>query len=190
MKTQFRTAIILCALAACMACGTAQASAISPFSFYFDENGTGHFILSDGSNVPTEGFAQQDPNTDGRLALTYRLPNTISPGIIDVLDSSGALSDAISFYNSGGFGFMAFYSTLPGTDLADTISNGFVPLSGVSVTEVGDMFAYFSGGSPGVNNDYYGTSSGPASVPDGGSTLALLSGAFALVGAFSRKLRK
>jgi len=189
MKTQFRTAIILCALAACMACGTVQASAITgPFSFYFDENGTGHFILSDGSNVPTSGFSQLDPNT-GHLALTYALPNVIGPGIVDVLDPSGALSDAISFYKSGGFGFMAYYSILPGTDLADTISGGFVPLSDFSVTEVGNMFAFYSGGAPGVNNDYFGTS-GAASAPDGGSTLALLGGTFALVGAFSRKLRK
>jgi hypothetical protein len=193
MKT--RTAIILAALAACMMCSTAQASTVGlgdPFSFYFDENGNGMIDNRDGTGLhPVTGIASGDPNT-GMVALTYLLTGNVGVGIVAVLDSSGAVSDAISFYNIGSLGFMAYYSTLPGTDRADTISGGFVPTSGVSVTEVGNSFAFFAGGSAGVNNDYYGISSASSvsSVPDGGSTLALLGGVFAGAAAFQRKLRK
>jgi hypothetical protein len=80
---------------------------------------------------------------------------------------------------------MAFYSTLPGNDLADLISGGFVP-GGVNIaTEVGDNFAYFSGGEPGVNNDYYGVSAG---VPDSGSTVVLLGVAMIVVVLLHRRI--
>jgi hypothetical protein len=196
-KAQYRTAMILCALAALMACGTAQASTIGtlgqgdPLTLTFDENGNATIDLRNGTGPhPDPGFAAVDPNT-GVHALTYLLhPGlTIGPGIGYIVDPSGQITDAISFYNIGSQGYMAYYSTLPGTDLADTISGGFIPSGVLIATEnANGTFAYFSGGSPGVNSDYYGTSS--PSVPDGGSTLTMLGSAFALVSAFSLKLRK
>jgi hypothetical protein len=119
------------------------------------------------------------------MALTYLLEpgQQVGPGVVDVLDSSGALSDAIDFYNINGQGFMAYYSTLPGTDLADTISGGFIPLGGLNVTEVGENWAFFSGGQPGVNNDYYGVS-----TPDSGSTVVLLGAAMIVVGLLHRRI--
>jgi hypothetical protein len=190
VKAWGRITVIVGALIACVGSGSAQAqvSATSdPFSLTFDENG--HATINNGGVISTEtGFTQLDPNT-GRNALTYALPSAILGGTLDVLDPSGALSDALSFYNLNSQGYMAYYSTLPGTDLADTISNGYVPTSIASVTESGDSFVYFSGGTQGANNDYFGTS-GPNSVPDGGSTLSLLSGAFAFAGVVRRKLRK
>jgi hypothetical protein len=186
MITKCRTAIIFGALAAFILCGTVQAWTIGQgdfFTLHFDENGNGLIDLRDGTgNHADPGFFQIDPNT-GAVALTYLLSGNIGPGILDILNTSGTVSDAISFYNIGANGFMAYYSTA-GTDLADS---GFVPGSPFHVTEVGNTFAYFSGGVPLANNDYYGVSN---AAPDGGSTLALLSGAFALVGAFRRKLRK
>ena len=181
MKSFLKNSLLLGALAAGMLSATAKAQYV-PFQFYFDENGNGTAVRA-GVSTASSGFAQVDPNT-GVNALTYALPSQIGSGVLDVLDATGALSDAISWYNANGTGFMAFYS-LPGSDLADTISGGFVPTSSFHVSEVGDHFSYFSGGARLVNNDYYGTSTG---VPDGGSTLALLGGAFALVGAARRKL--
>ncbi len=160
----FRATAVMCALAACLAYNNAQAALgvgqSDPFSLYFDENGNATIDLRDGTGLHSvSGFAQVDPNT-GRNALTYPLPNEIGSGIVQVLDPSGALSDAISFYNIGVNGFMAYYSTT-GPDLADTISGGFVPTSSLSVTEVGDSFAFYSGGVPLANNDYYGISAVP-----------------------------
>jgi len=163
----------------------AQATSIPPippfnpgmgdsFTLHFDENGFGSIDLRDGHGFHADrGFAQLDPNT-GVVALTYLLGGNIGSGVVDIFDSSGALSDAIDFYNIGANGYMAFYSTLPGNALADTISGGFVPLGFHGPTEIGGNFAYFSGGAPGINNDYYGVSG----APDGGSTVCLLGFAF------------
>ena len=190
MTTKFGTALFFGALAAFIVCGTVQAQAPGQgdfFTLHFDENGHGAIDFRDGTgNHPDPGFAAVDPNT-GVLALTYLLGGNIGPGVVDIFDTSGALSDAIDFYNIGANGYMAFYSTLPGTDLADTLSGGFVPLGFAGPTEVGDNFAYFSGGVPGVNNDYYGISGG-GQVPDGGSTVALLGFALAGLGILRRKL--
>jgi len=158
-----------------------------PFTLQFDENGHGLIDFRDGNGFQLDpSRVMVDPNT-GVSALTYRLGvGSVTVGIVDVRDSGRALSDAISFYNDAhGQGWMAYYSTLPGTDLADTISGGYVPLSSSNVFEVGDTFAYFSGGTPGADNDYYGVSG----VPDGGSTLALLGLASLGLVALRRKLR-
>jgi len=197
MITKCGTALFFGALAAFIVCGTVRASAIDvpgagdPFTLAFDENGNATIDLRDGNGPQPDSFViQADPNASNHLALTYLLDGIVGVGIVDVLDINGNLSDAISFYNIGDQGYMAYYSgDINGGTLADIISAGFVPLSDLSVTDVGDTFAYFSGGVPLANNDYYGISGGNQ-TPDGGSTLALLGGALVLVGAFSRKLRQ
>ena len=186
MITKCGTALFFGALAAFIMSGTVQAQAPGqgdPFTLHFDENGHGLINTNGGGNVPDPGFAAVDLNT-GLPALTYALSEPVVPGGVNILEN-GHLSDALDFYNGGpnGLGFMAFYSgDLAGGQLADTISGGFVPHFGFNgATEVNDNFTYFPGG-----NEYFGVSPSP----DGGSTLIMLSGAFALIGAFSRKLRK
>src|SRR5215469_3810138 len=79
------------------------------FTLLFNENGNGSIDLRDGHGFHADnGFAQLDPNT-GVMALTYLLSGNIGPGVVDIFDSSGALSDAIDFYNIGANGYMAFY---------------------------------------------------------------------------------
>jgi hypothetical protein len=189
MKTSSKILIITSALTVCLACvnANAQIGGGDPFAISFDENGHATLNLEPGTATES-GFAQVDPNT-GRLALTYALPSNIGGGILTIYDEHGGVSDDVSFYNIGSSGFLAYYSTLPGTDLADTISGGYVVDSGFGVTEVNDAWSYYAGGVPLANNDYYGTSS-DASAPDGGSTLAMLGGVFALAGALNRKFRK
>ena len=154
-----------------------------PFVLHFDENGIATVSVNGGPTVPDPFVIAVDPNT-GVTALTYILPESIVPGVVDIFDTSGALSDAISFYNLNGSGFMAYYSTLPGTDLADTISGGFVPLGFAGPTEVGDNFTWLPGG-----NEYFGVSGSGQQTPDGGSTVALLGFALAGLGMLRRKLR-
>ena len=186
MKALCRTAIALSVLATTLVCGTARAQqspgAGDPFSIWFDENGNSTVLPDGGTAYSNPGFSAVDPNTT-IAALTYALPETIYPGVVDIADpNSGAVSDAISFYNIGQQGYMAFYSTLPGNALADTISAGFVPSGPVLVTEdANDHFTWLPGG-----NAYYGVSG----VPDGGSTLAMLGVASALFGTIRRRLGK
>jgi hypothetical protein len=189
MKIGYKIAIIVGALAACLMSSSAQAQ-VQAFQFYFDENGNAHYNVNGGlQNVTATWAMVQDPNT-GITTLTYLLPNQIGTGIVDIADPTGALSDALSFFNANGNGYMAYYSFDSDGYLADIgprVPEIFLNKPVGATENANDTFAYFSGGTQGADNDYYGVS---GKVPDAGSTLAMLGGALALLGAAGRKLRK
>ncbi len=137
----------------------------------FDENGKGSI---NGNAV--QGILLADASNGGKLDLTYDLTtisSTIGAGDVTVLDSSGAISDAIRFTNAKGeltggvADRMIFYSTDSG-DLADTglprnLGTGSL---GGPVTEEGENFAY--------GNVYFGTSGSTATTPEPGSVTFLV----------------
>lgn len=142
-----------------------------------------------------------DPNS-GISAVTFLLPTQIGQGIVDIDNSTGTtLIGAIAFYNLNGNGYMAEYANIGG-QLDQTISGGNVPITsllgnaaGPTVTidvDSNGNFIWESGGSLRANNDYFGNITGSGfvgpGVPDGGSTLAMLGGAIAVIGTLRRKL--
>ena len=200
------------AVAACVCIGTGSAWALPTGTstdyqdVYFTGNGAAMVELFSTPGGPTTsayneaGFSAVDPNS-GYEALTFALPEEIGEGIVDIDNSTGtALIGAIAFYNSGGFGYMTEYAN-EGGQLDETLTGDFVPtgslLSGVNPTVTIDVdssgnFIWEPGGSYRANNDYFGNITGSGfvgpDVPDAGSTLMLLSGAIAAVGALRRKL--
>ncbi len=187
IKILSRVLMITSVLAFGLGAGVAQAETVGtggdPLELYFDMNGNGTLDINGVFNNTETGFQQIDPNT-GHQALTYLLPFNIGSGIVGILNS-GSPDEAISFYNIGVDGYMAYYTATAGLSYTD--SGGYVPTSGFNINAGVSSFAYYSGGSPGVDNDYYGTFT-PA--PDGGSTLGLLGCALALLSTTVRKLRK
>lgn len=178
--------IIAGVLAFGLSAGVAQASTVGtggdPLELYFDMNGSATLDINGVFNSTETGFQQLDPNT-GQQALTYALPFSIGSGIVGILNS-GSPDEAISFYNIGSLGYMAYYTATAGLSYTD--SSGFVPTSGYTINAGLGSFAYYSGGSPGLNNDYYGTFT---PVPDSGFTLGLLGSAVALLGMTFRRMQ-
>src|SRR5437867_3563526 len=74
-----------------------------PFTITFDENGNASYQVFD-SGTGTYGPVVNDPGfIDVQTGfLTYRLPEQIGPGDVAILEPSGALSDGLRFFNSGG----------------------------------------------------------------------------------------
>ena len=180
-----------------VACGSAQAYQ----DLYFTGNGSAVVDLFDVAFGPTTssysetGFVATDLAPSVAVpgpALTYALPTEIGEGVIDLYTPASVLVGAISFYNSGGNGYMAEYANTGG-QLDETVSGDYVPTGGYPLNNnaAGD-FIWEPGGAYRANNDYFGTitSSVLYGAPDGSSTLALLGAGCTLLGAFSRKLRK
>jgi hypothetical protein len=148
---------------------------------YFDENGTGTLAFLQIPIAYTEsGFAQVDPNT-GVDALTYLLPGNVNEGIVGVLNA-GVASEAISFYNQGSYGYMAYYTG--GSGLSESISRGYVPTSPSNVNATGDTFVFYSG-TFGNSDAYHGTFN-PVPEPSYGLMFGL--GGLMVLGAHLRGL--
>jgi PEP-CTERM motif len=177
MNTRILTVSLLLAIAS-LFFGASQATADSlpknpgqgdPFVLTFDENGNSTININGQGAMNNPGFlsAVADPNTGFVGALTYQLSGQVVAGIVNVYDPNGTLSDAISFYNGPDatgalIGYMAYYSFDNTGDLADVGPIAGWPGSPVFVVEQANgTFAWFSGGAPGVDNDYYGVSSAP-----------------------------
>jgi len=162
---------------------------LDPFVINFDENGNATVSINGAPAITVISHLGTDP-TGGSTnpVLIYNLPSTIGPGDLGIADSTGAISDIVRFYNDGTGGHLIFYSDSTGTgDLADTglPSNANIALT---VTESNGAFSFFSGGSAGVNNDYYGISNA-VSAPEPSSMLLLGVGLFGFLPFARRRFR-
>jgi hypothetical protein len=157
-----------------------------PFTINFDENGNATVSVYQGSSYSETGYMALDHSGafPGVNVLTYNLPEQIGPGGVNILDSSGAISDNLYFYDDANGGHMQYMSQLGGGALADTgVANfGYSPTS----ENANETFTFVAGsGDPSTTNFYNGISS----VPEPGSlTLAGL-GIAGLVG-YSWRRRK
>jgi len=151
------------------------------FTLNFDEFGNGFASVNGGPTVASPGVMLPDPTQPGNpLVLTFLLPQVpVNAGEELIMEPGGGVSDVIRWTNAAGAtsGLVAdrmiYYSdNIDGIDsLADTsgLPVNFNPGSPF-VNEIGaegsNGFSYFSGGAPGVDNDYIGVSDGVlAAVP-------------------------
>ncbi len=179
--TMFLLLIAAMAVSAVSAFAGAPASCNGNFNFTFDENGNGSFYCrGDGQTYVADATALQGGG------ITYQLPGEVGGGTLAVFEGE-TLSDAIVFSGST----MTFYSDCSPTDCDHDLADGALP-NGFQASVFEDAngrFQFFSGGSQGVNNDYYGISDGDT-VPEPATFVQLgLGGIGALLAAY-RKLRK
>jgi hypothetical protein len=167
-------------------------------TFFFDENGNGHFLDNAGNSFPFPGVLAPDPSNGGAQALTFfgivaAWGSTVNNGDVGVLHPDGSISDAIRFTDANGnltgstADRMIFYSDVGDgdRDLADTgfPQNLFHGAVGGPVTEAAD-------GSFNYGNVYLGQSDGENPIPEPASLTLLGLGIAGIVGyrAHRRKL--